>query len=104
MEYEWCKQPDRGLPEPDLVIFLDIDIEEAAKRSNYGEERYEKKDVQTQVLKQFDRLIEDDQKSTQRFVKVDAAQSKDNVHSRVWELTQKTIENCKEKIITKLWW
>jgi dTMP kinase len=41
IDMDWCKAPDRGLPQPDAVIFLDIDVETAAKRGNYGEERYE---------------------------------------------------------------
>jgi len=38
---EWCKLPDVGLPAPDLVVFLDMTVEDAAKRGEYGEERYE---------------------------------------------------------------
>lgn len=29
---DWCQSPDRGLPAPDVVIFLDISQEEAEKR------------------------------------------------------------------------
>lgn len=29
---EWCQAPDRGLPAPDCVIFLDLSFEEAEKR------------------------------------------------------------------------
>ena len=43
---EWCKQPDRGLPKPDLVCFLDVSPEEAEKRGGYGKERYEQADFQ----------------------------------------------------------
>jgi len=38
-DLEWCKNPDRGLPKPDAVIFLDMPIEEAAKRGDFGGER-----------------------------------------------------------------
>jgi dTMP kinase len=36
MEYEWCLAADRGLVEPDLVIYLKADPETLSKRSNYG--------------------------------------------------------------------
>ena len=39
MSFEWCKQPERGLPKPDLVCFLDVSPEEAAKRGGFGNER-----------------------------------------------------------------
>lgn len=35
LDMEWCKAPDKGLPAPDCVIFLDISQEEAEKRGGY---------------------------------------------------------------------
>lgn len=32
LDIEWCQAPDRGLPAPDCVIFLDLAQEEAEKR------------------------------------------------------------------------
>ena len=32
---EWCQSPDRGLPAPDVVIFLDLSQEEAEQRGGY---------------------------------------------------------------------
>ena len=46
LSIEWCRQPDRGLPKPDMVLFLDVSAEEAKKRGGYGDERYEKEDFQ----------------------------------------------------------
>ena len=60
MNFEWCRQPDRGLPKPDLVCFLDVSPEEAAKRGNYGDERYEKQDFQAKVRNNYKKLIQDD--------------------------------------------
>ncbi|EER18399.1 thymidylate kinase, putative [Perkinsus marinus ATCC 50983] len=49
VDFEWCKSVDVGLPKPDLVVFLDLSPEAAAKRGAYGEERYEKEDLQMKV-------------------------------------------------------
>ncbi|EJW01855.1 thymidylate kinase [Edhazardia aedis USNM 41457] len=38
---EWAKAPDMGLPVPDLIVFLDITAMETAKRSGYGDEKYD---------------------------------------------------------------
>jgi hypothetical protein len=43
LDLEWCMAPERGLPAPDVVIYLSITPEAAAKRGSFGEERYEKK-------------------------------------------------------------
>lgn len=40
MSYEWCSAPDKGLVEPDVVIYLQADPEVLKNRSNYGEEKY----------------------------------------------------------------
>lgn len=56
MSLDWCKSPDHGLPEPDLVLFIDLSPEAAAERAGYGEERYEKVDFQIKVRKMFDQL------------------------------------------------
>lgn len=53
---DWCKVPDHGLPEPDLVLFIDLPPETAAARSGYGTERYEKLEFQIKVRKMFDQL------------------------------------------------
>lgn len=36
-----------------MVIFLDLETEEAEKRGGYGEEKYEKKEMQQRVRKLF---------------------------------------------------
>ena len=53
LDLEWCRAPDKGLPEPDLVLYLSVSAEVARTRGGYGEERYEKEEFQAQVGKQF---------------------------------------------------
>ncbi|TFJ84863.1 hypothetical protein NSK_003895 [Nannochloropsis salina CCMP1776] len=60
MDFDWCKQCDRGLPQPDAVIYLDISAEAAAKRGQYGEERYENQGMQCRVRENFQKLMEGD--------------------------------------------
>ena len=49
LSISWCKQPDVGLPKPDLVCFLDVSEEVAMKRADFGGERYELTDFQRKV-------------------------------------------------------
>jgi len=60
MDLEWCRMCDRGLPRPDCIIYLDMPIEKAAERGNFGEERYEKIDFQKKVREKFRALEERD--------------------------------------------
>jgi len=59
MDLEWCRQPDRGLPKPDLVCLLDVSPEEASKRGDYGNEKYEKIEFQAKVRDNYRKLKED---------------------------------------------
>jgi len=53
LSLEWARAPDVGLPRPDAVIFLDLEPEEAEKRGGYGDEKYEKKEMQQRVRELF---------------------------------------------------
>mmetsp|Transcript_25414 Transcript_25414/g.101282 ORF Transcript_25414/g.101282 Transcript_25414/m.101282 type:complete len:254 (-) Transcript_25414:201-962(-) len=56
LDLAWCKAPDAGLPEPDVVIYLVLANGEAERRGGYGDERYERRDVQARVRAIFDEL------------------------------------------------
>ena len=56
---DWCKQPDVGLPKPDLVVFLQLQLAEAAVRGEFGRERYESGPFQQRALQRFQQLLTD---------------------------------------------
>ena len=57
LSLEWAWQPEVGLPRPDVLLFLSISSDEAAKRGGYGEERYETDSLQSKVKHMFERLL-----------------------------------------------
>lgn len=57
MSYEWCTASDRGLLEPDVVIYLQADPEVLKNRSNYGEEKYERVEFQKKVCQAFEKMF-----------------------------------------------
>ncbi|KAH0263678.1 thymidylate kinase, partial [Aureobasidium melanogenum] len=77
----WCRHPEEGLPRPDLCLFLDISAEDAAKRGGWGEERYEKKELQDRVRQLFADIRATDDGSD--FVTIDAGQSLEAVESAI---------------------
>lgn len=83
MSLDWCWNPEIGLPNPDLVLFLDISPEDAAKRGGYGEERYEKEEMQAKVRSLFKGLFE---RMEHLDVKtINAGQSLKDVSDDIWK-------------------
>ncbi|XP_068136712.1 thymidylate kinase isoform X3 [Hyperolius riggenbachi] len=96
----WCKQPDVGLPKPDLVLFLKISPEAAAQRGGFGNERYETSAFQERVEKRYAELMED---TSLNWKVVDAAKSMDDVHHAIRQLSEEIIQESKDQPIGKLW-
>ncbi|KAF8816886.1 thymidylate kinase [Phlegmacium glaucopus] len=104
LSFEWCKSPDIGLPAPDLVIFLDITPEKAKERGGYGEERYEKEEMQKRVREIFHRIESEmvDEVGT-RWVTIDAGGDRDAVAKDVWTLVETLLTKGVEGPVHKLW-
>ena len=101
-DLEWCKCPDKGLPRPDAIVYLDMPVEEAAKRGAFGEERYEKIDFQNSVREKYHALRSADADSLPWYT-IDAAQSLDEVETQVREIVLRVVESSKDKPVGKLW-
>lgn len=54
---EWARNPEVGLPQPDLCIFLNISPADAAKRGGFGAEKYENSEMQSRVHEMFNKLL-----------------------------------------------
>ncbi len=52
----WCKAPDAGLPQPDLVLEVVLPDEERTTRAGFGGERYEQDEMQRAVALRFAEL------------------------------------------------
>jgi dTMP kinase len=104
LDMDWCQGPEKGLPAPDCVIFLDISPEEAERRDGYGEERYENKDMQIRVRQRFADLQAVDEKTGGVPWKVvNAEQSVEQVQADIWKIVQDTVEAAAGESIRKLW-
>ena len=59
LDKEWCLACDKGLPEPDVVIFFDLSLEEAQKRRrtlSRDVDNYETIEFQRKVKRAYDEL------------------------------------------------
>lgn len=86
LSLSWARHPDVGLPRPDACLFLDISPEEAAKRGGFGEEKYEKKEMQDRVRELFNGLMEREGAEKEDFVRVDAGRGAEEVHREIREV------------------
>ncbi|KAJ9479679.1 Thymidylate kinase [Pseudozyma hubeiensis] len=89
LSYDWCRNPDVGLPLPDLTMFLDLDAQTAAARGGYGEERYEKLEFQAKVREAFSRVSQDVKSHGGRWVTIDASKTLDEVTDDIQKAVQR---------------
>mmetsp|Transcript_18340 Transcript_18340/g.18594 ORF Transcript_18340/g.18594 Transcript_18340/m.18594 type:complete len:245 (-) Transcript_18340:541-1275(-) len=93
LSIDWCKNPDIGLPAPDAVIFLDVSQEEAEQRGGYGNERYEKRDMQVRVRERFSQLQAIDEKDGRvPWYIIDASESIDKVETAIQKITHEILQ------------
>ena len=86
---DWCKQPDVGLPRPDLVCFLDVSEEVAIKRADFGGERYEMTEFQRRVRDNYE-LLRDE-----TWVSVCAEKSLEEVQEELYSLVIRELDRDK---------
>ena len=75
----WARDPEVGLPRPDLVIFLDLEPEAAEERGGYGDEKYEKREMQEKVRQLFHALKDSEEEEASDMVIYDAGRSVEEV-------------------------
>ncbi|XP_029472301.1 thymidylate kinase isoform X2 [Rhinatrema bivittatum] len=97
---EWSKQPDVGLPKPDLILFLQLSPVEAMQRGGFGNERYENRNFQERVLQRYFQLMEDE---TLNWKVIDASKSVEDLHREIWSLSEDAMREAKDKPLKKLW-
>ncbi|KAF5383853.1 hypothetical protein D9615_003793 [Tricholomella constricta] len=107
LPYEWCRAPDVSLPAPDLALFLDITPEAAKARGGYGEERYEKEEMQRRVGEIFRRIGQEisdggGEGEGGKWVGIDAGGEKDVVAREVWAFVEPLARGI-EGPLRRLW-
>lgn len=92
LSLEWARAPDVGLPRPDRVVFLDLEPGEAERRGGFGEEKYEKREMQINVREIFGELSKISGFEGEDMRVLNAGKSKDEVRSDVWDIVLPRVE------------
>jgi dTMP kinase len=79
------------------VVFLDLNVEEAAKRKGFGEERYETLQFQKKVYQIFFQLQDT------RWKYINANQSIEKIQEELRPLVLSTMKNVEHYPLTELW-
>ncbi len=87
LDFEWCKNSDRGLIQPDLTLYIDVSPETIQQRGNFGDERYEKAEFQRKVGQVYDQF-KNDFKDSDHWVTIDGE--------------SKSVEEMTETILSKI--
>ncbi|KAK4981846.1 Thymidylate kinase [Elasticomyces elasticus] len=92
LSLDWARHPEIGLPRPDACIFLDLAAAEAARRGGYGEERYEKREMQDRVRELFARLQKLGSPDKDGFFQVEAGAPVDEVEAAILGIVKRVFE------------
>lgn len=96
MPIDWCIAPERGLPRPDITLFLDIEPEHAniqSTREDFGQERYEVSEFQVRVRACFKEILGDGEKNSGvldmgKVITIDACKDIKTVAADIWQAVQ----------------
>jgi len=98
LSLHWCCQPDVGMPRPDRVFYLHAPAAAIRQRRGYGEERYERDEMQSKVVACYDMLFEAD-----RWTKIDATLNEQTIHELLLAETSQVIATSGDQPVDKLW-
>ena len=79
------------------MIFLSLSSDAAALRGGYGEERYEKEEMQRRVREVFTQL-QQDPKDAGDWRVVDASGNMEEVSDRIWNVVEPVLESVQHEI------
>ncbi|KAJ4487886.1 thymidylate kinase [Lentinula aciculospora] len=105
----WARAPDSALPSPDLTLFLDVSPEVAYTRGGYGEERYEKADMQSRVRSVFEEIgrevsadAGEGKHGNGKWIVIDAGREMHTVTEEIWRHVQPLLDGV-ESSVGRLW-
>ena len=91
LSLKWAREPEVGLPRPDICLFLDITPEAAAGRGGFGNEKYETTKMQKRVRELFYDLSRLPDGEDLRIV--NAGQSIEEVANQILEVVEVTLRD-----------
>lgn len=98
LDFEWCKMPEKGLLKPDVVLYLTLTAGSMARRSGYGDERYDIPEFQQKVMNMFLKMEE---KPVWQIV--DADKTETDLSDELLACVTERLRGIDHKAISTLW-
>lgn len=76
LDKNWCLTMDTGLPIPDIVVYLDVDMKTLQQRPNFGNKQWENSQFQNKLIQMYSQLDDG-------WIKIDGKGSIYDVHQRI---------------------
>lgn len=100
LSIDWCKEPEKGLPKPDLVIYLELPREAQYNRPGFGDEKFETRELQELVRGQYEQIME---LSQETWLRIDVEnKSPDEVLGEIIVPVKRCLEACAQKKVGDL--
>lgn len=96
MDLAWCRHPEVGLPRPDICLFLSITAEEASKRGGFGNERYEREDLQDRVRELYKQMMQHEDERAD-ITTIDAGRTLEEVEQSILDIVLRAMERVDEQ-------
>lgn len=87
IDFDWLYAAEKGLPQPDLTVFLSLSMEVIKARAGFGDERYENVEFQATVKQKFLLVFEKKPKNVE-VLEVDR-DSIEDVEKKIWGVVVK---------------
>lgn len=100
LDLNWCREVEKGLPKPDLVIYLELSKEVQYTRAGFGDERFETREMQEKTRIQYEKVM-DMSKETWLRIDVDN-KSPDQVLGEIIMPVKRCLESCSSKDLGSL--
>lgn len=97
LDFYWCKGADKGLPQPDLIIFLDLEPTVFQNRTSFGVERYEKYEFQSKVRQIYFQLQDE------KWMLINATQNVKVIEKEIREKVEPLLTSVLDKSVVFLW-
>ncbi|KYQ99774.1 thymidylate kinase [Tieghemostelium lacteum] len=97
IDFDWCYACEKGLPEPDVIIYLSMNSEDATKRGDFGGERYEKLEFQKKIKDIYESKL-----MTPKWKVVDANRDIETISKEISDIVNKELDIIKNKQISTI--
>lgn len=92
LDFKWCSNTENGLPEPDIIFFLNSTTSLVTKRNGFGKEFYETEKFQSNVCKTYKKLF------NKKFLILDASKTREEISCLIFKIVQNQLIRNKGKI------